>query len=498
MVTDKLKKLLRVEIVLITLILFGIYFRFYNLDLPLNGDEIIFGIGSMKFHQQDFESGKEFVREHPPLGKWLIGLPSRFIEADYGSLRLLSSDMFVWGYIAYDALGKNFIAMRVVEALLGVVSLFLIFLIARQLFGFSAAMWSTALAALSFEMVGYSRVIFMESPMITFILLTLFLYINYLKSSGKKRFAYLGLFFISLAATLLTRHIQPLFLLPIFAVSQFLLNRDMKENIYIVLLLGISYYIAFQVIFPQDILGYGQSRFGYSSIFGFFSFKMFSVIGHLLFRNSLLFLATLLFIGYIAYQIIQKKTDRKTIHPVLVVFFVLAFLIFSFLRFPLPRHYIFMFLPLYIIGGYALSHVTKNKILLWVMLLLAVINAVQIPVYFPNFLSYTNFGLDGFESFPSATFQELETRLNTLTEDGVSNLMTNDLNVLIYFDGQKSALIPSLQTTCTNETVGSVDMENLTVLYAAHSTQFSFINDQFICPILKAKLIESNVKILEV
>jgi len=497
LVSDLFKRFFRVEIILIILILFGVFFRFYNLNVPLNGDEIIFGIGAMKFHHQSFEAGKEFVREHPPLGKWIVGLPSRFTEADYEPLKLLSSDMFVWGYIAYDALEKNFIVMRVVEALLGVMSLLLIFLIARQLFGFSAAIWSTALAALSFEMIGYSRVIFMESPMIVFILLTLFLYINYLKSGGKKKFVYLGLFFISLTATLLTRHIQPLFLLPIFAVSQFLLNRDMKENIYIFLLLAISYYVAFHVIFPQDILGYGQSRFGYSSVLGFLSFKMFSVIGHLLFRNSFLFLASILSIGYVAYQTFQKKIDHKTVYPVLIVFFVLAFLIFSLLRFPLPRHYIFMFLPLYIIGGYSLSRVTKNKILLWVMLVLAVINAVQIPVYFPNFLSYTNFGLNGFESFPSATFQELETRLNTLAEEGVSNLMTNDLNVLIYFNGQKSALAPALQTTCTNETVESVDVEDLTVLYAPHSTKFNFMNDQFICPVLKAKLIESNVKILE-
>lgn len=497
LVTDKFRKVLRIEIVLVILILFGIYFRFYNLDIPLNGDEIIFGIGAMKFHQQDFDAGKNFVREHPPLGKWIIGIPSSFIDADYKPLKLLGEDMFVWSYIAYDALENNFIAMRVVEAILGVASLFLIFLIARKLFGFSAAIWSVTLAALSFEMIGYSRVIFMENPMIVFILLTLFFYINYLKSVGKKRVVYIGLFLISLTATLLTRHIQPLFLLPIFAASQFFLNRDMKENIYIFILLAISYYVAFQVIFPQDILGYGQSRFGYSNIFGFFSFKMFGVIGHLLFRNSLLFLAAIVSIGYMAYQIIQKRIDREALRSVPVIFFAMAFLIFSFLSFPLPRHYIFMFLPLYMIGGYALSYVTKNKILLWVMILLAVINASQIVQYFPNFLSYTNFGLNGFESFPSATFEELETRLDTLAEENVSKMMTNDLNVLIYFNGQKSALTPALQAVCTNEMIGLVDVENLTVLYVAHSKS-NFMNDQFICPMLKEKLVVSNIKILEV
>lgn len=489
---------MRAEILLIILILFGVFFRFYNLGVPLNGDEIIFGIGAMKSHQQGFEAGKDFVKEHPPLGKWIIGIPSQFTDANYEPMKLLSSDMFVWSYIAYDALEKNFVAMRVVEALLGVVSLFLIFLIARQLFGFSAALWSTALASLSFEMIGYSRVIFMESPMIVFILLTLFLYINYLKSSGKKRFVYLGVFLLSLTATLLTRHIQPLFLLPIFAVSQFLLNRDMKENIYFFLLLAISYYVAFQVIFSQDILGYGKSRFGYSSIFGFFSFKMFGVIGHLLFRNSLLFLATLLSVVYISYQAIQKKINYKTPHSVLIIFFVLAFLIFSFLSFPLPRHYIFMFLPLYIIGGYALNHVVKNKILLGVILLLAAINMAQIVQHSPDFLSYTNFGLKGFESFPSATFQELQTRLDTLAEENVFNLMTNDLNMLIFFNGEKLPLTPALENTCNNETIDSLNVENLTILYVKHSNSFNFVTDPYVCPLLKAKLTGTSFRLLEV
>lgn len=494
---DLFKKVIRVEILLIILILFGIFFRFYNLGVPLTGDEIIFGVGAMKFHQQGFEAGKGFVKEHPPLGKWIIGLPAKFIDADYKPLKLLSEDMFVWGYMAYDALGRNFVAMRAVEAILGVISLFLIFLISRQLFGTSAAVWSATLAALSFEMVGYSRVIFMESPMIVFTFLTLFLYINYLKSSGNKRYVYLGLFILSLTTTLLTRHIQPLFLLPIFAVSQFLINHDMKENIYFALFLALSYYMVFHVIFPQDILSFGQSRFGYSGVTGFIAFKMFSVIGHLIFRNSILFLASLIAIGYVGYQILQKKIDYKTIHSVIVVFFVLAFLIFSFLSFPSPRHYIFMFLPLYIIGGYALSQVTKNKIILGIIFLLAVINAAQLVQNSPDFLSYTNFGLEGFQSLPGTTFEELQTRLDTLKEENVSMLMTNDLNLLIYFNGEKSALTPALETLCTNEIIQSLYVENLTLLYAPHSPKYNFNTDPFVCPLLKEKVIKSGVKILE-
>ena len=492
------KRFLRVEIILVILILAGIFLRFYNLDVPLHGDEVIFGISALKLHHQGFEAGRDFVAEHPPLGKWFVGLPSEFINADYDSLKLLGRDMFVWSYLAYNPLANNFVAMRAMEAIMGTTALFLIFLITRRLFGFTPALWSTTLAALSFEMVGYSRVIFMESPMILFALLSLFLYINYLNFSGKKRHLYFGLFFISLTATLLTRHIQPLFLLPIFAVSQFFVNRhNLKENIYFLLFVGISYYLVFHVIFPQDILGFGQSRFGYSGPLGFISFKVFSVIGHLIFRNSFLFLAGLIAMGYVTTQIVRKKLTDK-IHPAIIIFFVLAFLIFSSLSFTLPRHYIFMFLPLYIFGGYALHKVSNNKILLVGLLLLAVINAVQLVQSSPDFLTYTNFGLDKFQSFPTAASEELENRLNILNEEKASAVMTNDVNVLIFFKGKAIPMTPALDIMCTNSTVSSLDLDNLTVLYVPHSSKFNFIDDQFVCGFLRLRVVEEGVKVLEI
>lgn len=499
---DLIKKFVRVEAVLIILILFGVFFRFYHLNVPLNGDEIIFGISALKIHKQGFEAGKDFVAEHPPLGKWLVGLPSEYINADYKPLKLLGRDMFFWAYIAYDALAKNYIAIRVMEAIGGVISLVLIFLITRQLFGSAAAFWSTTIATLSFEMVAYSRVIFLESPMILFTFLTLFLYINYVKSTGKKRNIYIALFVASLTVTLLTRHIQPLFLLPIFVVSQFLVNRNIKENIYFLIFIGISYYVAFHVIFPQDILSFGQSRFGYSGFLGFFSFK-FSIILHLIFRNSFLFLASLLSLGYIAFQQakhikkINLNTFTNNIHSLPIIFFVMAFLFFSLLSFPLPRHYIFMFLPLYILGGYALDKISKNKIVAVVLILIAGFNAVQLVQYFPSFLTYTNFGLKGFQSFPTMTFEELPKRLVALHAEKTSTVMTNDVNVLIFYDGNKLPLIPSLVTLCKNETIQSLDVKNLTLLYVPHSSQFNFNTDPFVCPLLKEKIIQAGVKILE-
>ena len=496
MLANQFRKFLRIEIILVILILFGVFFRFYHLNVPLQGDEVIYGVSAMKFHRESCTAGKDYIQEHPPFGKWLVGIPSRFIDADYKPLKFLSKDLFVWAYVAYDALAKNFVAMRTVEAIGGVISIFLIFIISRQLFNFRAALWSAAIAALSFELIGYSRIIYIESPMIVFILLSLFLYINYLKSSNKKRIIYFSLFFISLTATLLTRGIQPLFLLPIFAVSQFLLNRNIKECIYFLLFLGISYYIAYHIIFPFDIIGYGPSRYGQSSIFGLFSFKAFNVITHLIFRNSLLFLAALIATSYATFQL-GKKINEK-IHPVLSIYFVLSFLIFSSLSFPLPRHYIFMFLPLYIIGGYALERISANKILGASIILLAVINAAQLTQYFPNFLTYSNFGLDAFQVLSSASSQDLRKGLDTANSENPSNIMTNDVNTLIFFNGHKAPIAPALQNTCNNETIDSLDVENLTVLYVKHSSQFNFMSDPFVCPLLKERLTQTTFKLLEI
>ncbi len=496
LIENHLKKLLRVEIILIFLILFGLFFRFYHLTVPLQGDEVIYGVSAMKFHRESYTAGKDYIQEHPPLGKWLVGIPSRFINADYESLKLLSKDLFVWAYIAYDALAKNFVALRTVEAIGGVISVFLIFLVSKQLFNFRAALWSAAIAALSFELIGYSRIIYIESPMIVFILLSLVLYINYLKSSNKKRVIYLGLFLVSLTATLLTRGIQPLFLLPIFAVSQFFSNKNIKESIYFLFFLAISYFIAYHVIFPFDIIGYGPGRYGQSSIFGLFSFKMFTVIGHLIFRNSLLFLAALIATVYTVFQL-GKKINEK-VHPVLSIYFVLSFLIFSSLSFPLPRHYIFMFIPLYIIGGYALNKISGNKVLSVIIILLAAINAAQLVQYSPNFLTYANFGLDAFQLLSSASSQDARKGLDATNIENPSRIMTNDMNTLIFFNGEKSPLTPALENTCNNKTIDLLDTDNLTVLYVKHSNNFNFMSDPYICPLLKAKLTQSTFKLLEI
>ncbi|MBI2543292.1 MAG: phospholipid carrier-dependent glycosyltransferase [Candidatus Aenigmarchaeota archaeon] len=496
MVPNNLKRFVRIDILLVVLILVGVFFRFYQLDTHLLGDEVIYGIASMKFHRESFDAGKNYVREHPPLGKWFIGLPAVFIEGDYSSLRLLGTDLFVWSYMTYGPLSKNYVAMRTVEAIGGVIALFLIFLISKQLFGTRAALWSTVIASLSFEMIGYSRIIYMETPMIVFTLLSLFLYINYLKSSGKRRTAYFIAFLVSITITLLTRGIQPIFLLPIFVVCQFLLNRNIKENVYFLLFLGISYFIAYQVIFPFDIVGYGPGRYGQSNIFGLVSFKMFTVIGHLIFRNSLLFLAALIATGYIVFQA-GKKIHEK-INPVVLLYFGLAFLIFSFLSFPLPRHYIFMFLPLYIIGGYALNSISKNKVLAVVIVILALVNVVQLPQYAPYFLMYTNFGLEAFQG--AGIVQSALTKgLDAANSANATRIMTNDMNTLIFFKGDKLPLTPSIDGVCNNETIDSMDLDDLTVIYVPHSKQFNLVSDPYVCPMLKEKLSQSvNVKVLEV
>ncbi len=495
MMTD-LKKILKIEFLLIFLIVFGVFFRFYQLDTVLLGDEVIYGISAMKFHQESFTAGKDYVLEHPPLGKWLVGLPSKFIDADYSSLKLLGKDLFVWSYMAYDPLMKNFEAIRTMEAIGGVISVILIFLISRKLFGFRAALWSTLLASLSFEMIGYSRIIYMETPMIMFVLLTLFLYINYLKSAGKKRTMFLGLFVTSLICTLLTRQIQPLFLIPIFTVAQFYINRNLKENIYFLLFLGISYFMVFHVIFPFDILSYGPGRYGESSVFSLVSFKTFSVIAHTLFRNSLIFTASLIALAYVAFK--SGKKIKEEIHPTILIFFALSFLIFSFLSFPLPRHYIFMFLPLFIAGGYALNKISENKIVAAGLVLLVLINIVQLFQFSPNFLTYTNFGVDSFQVLSSESSQDVSKGLNTATNSNSSRIMSNDMNTLIFFNGEKLPITPALEETCNNQTINSMDVRDLTIVYVKHSNTFNFMTDPYVCPLLKEKLAASNAILIEI
>lgn len=72
------------------------------------------------------------------------------------------------------------------------------------------------------------------------------------------------------------------------------------------------------------------------------------------------------------------------------------------------------------------------------------------------------------------------------------------MNLLMFFDGQKSSLTPSMEEVCNNSAIKSFDVKNVTVVYLIHSTKFNFANDPYVCPFLREFLLQGNAKVLEV
>jgi len=301
---------------LIFCILFGIFVRFYSLDRAfIIRDGVDFMIAGIKLNHNNPYDARLWNLEHPPVGKWLIGFPTRFIDADYENTLSIPMNMYVWQYKAWDGLKDTYVAMRLMYAIFGSLTVLLVFLISRNLHGYEAGLWSATVASLSFDLIDYSRGGMAEIYMCFFTLATVFTYLKYLESTSElEKTRYLVLTFIFFTLNLGTRSLQPLFLMPILALSQFVINKGKtKENIYFTTVLLAGFYVFMYVIYPPSVRDLSMSfHHQVTSPLELVSFK-FSfprVIMSLFTRNSYLFTAGVILLGYAAFRLLNTRTKK--------------------------------------------------------------------------------------------------------------------------------------------------------------------------------------------
>ena len=499
----KTKKIIRV--LLLCLIILSIGMRFYKIDVfSVDSDELLHMTRALKFHQQGFKAGREFVSPHVPLGAWTLGIPSKFIKADYKPLKLIGGNMFIWSYLAYDALSKNYIPMRMVAALCGSLTILFIFLIAKKIFGTDAGLWAACISALSSDMFGASRAGMLGGFMLFYTSGTIYFFIKYQTERWFRKYLFLLANMIFLIFALMSRLYQPLFLIPILIIIQFLLNRglpSLQKNITFVVGVLICVYISFNIIFPPSFIMTSEMNLN-SSLFGAGLLDLLIIF---ITRNSYLFLFSEILLIIVGIDFLTKKEEGKRrftmkklkeyfhrgeLSLILLVYFIITFIPLMFVKseFLYARYISFLFIPIFVLGGYAVSRMIRKKGVMILVLLLLFVNTFFLVYNFPNgIFFYSNFGL--YSTFGHQSSGMLG-GANEYTNDILdylngSYLVSNYADVLIKYKYDKDSIPIPNEERCNQEYFAKLKEKNGKVLYYESSGR-TINDDPYICPLLRA------------
>ena len=439
---------------LIGIILVGIFLRFYQLEEQfIYSDEKTEIIAGLKMHHQSLQAGVNYEGIHPPLAKWLMGVPTKNIERNF--LPLDVEGVLTYSYETYEIVKENYVSMRYVSAIAGGLIIIFIYLLTRKIFGSDAAIWAAVLMSISADMIFLSRIAMNDNFLILFSLLTLFFYIQYLNSSGKRRYIFILLTSFFLFFTLGTRAIQPLFIIPTIIAGQIFFKRkksSLIENLLLLVLIIFSVVSVYSFLYSQHGVIFG--KFGAKSIFDLIGFSFPRFFWGLIFRNGYLHLFSLFLIFYFALS--KLKLDKTDLYKkifdnkgllVLILYFLVSSLVLglskagddrlspfsTFIQFT-NRYAIVLYPALFVLGGYSISKMSKGIFTAIPLLLIALTIYFLVPLI-PNYLgTYSNFGIRGYEILDAGHVEDDQKTIEILK--GLKNppILTNEINLLIFYE----------------------------------------------------------------
>ena len=488
--------------ILITLIILGIFLRFYSLgEEYLWDDEQLSMVSAIKIHRQDLKSGIMYFQEHPGLGKWLVALPSNFISANYQPLSALGPNMFAWSFLAHEALSANYVAIRIINAIIGTLAVFFVYLITKELFNKKAALWGAAIMATAPDMIAYSRhEVLMKIISIAMVLGTIYFYIKYHKEKVQdKKWIYLGAAIVFMVFALGSRNFDPLFIMPTIIISQFLLKRGkshIKENLIVAGLVALSFIFVFFYTYPPEAKTFAQEHLEAESPFQLIGFTFLSMAELALIRNSYLTTISiiLIFISLIYYlNKINKKDEKSALEniwiylkdqrAVLVIFLLVSFIGIGLTRLGSGSMYnITFYSTSFLLAGIVVYKLTeKYQIIKYIFLAILIINIAQIIPNFPySTWEYSNLGLGSSfyenkidKTIPDTVFYELEIM-------GNPPITTSVVSALIFYKGEKKSMAVPNEARCTREYFIELIKANPLILH-----RDDIAKDQYICQLYK-------------
>lgn len=220
------------KLTLLAIVLFFIacFYRFHDIGKPgiSDFDEMIYITAALKDDMM-------FNYEHPPLAKQMLG---SFLSLMYGERGLYEADIARLGPNEYFSLYKPTIqakvyemllASRIFAAILGLYTCFTIYFVTVELFDKRTAKIALFLMLFSIQSVAYSRIFLLDSVLVFFWWLSIYLLLRYFKGNHLLHLA------IPLGMALLCKRLLPFLLLGI-VVSIIYLYKSRKDAARVILL----------------------------------------------------------------------------------------------------------------------------------------------------------------------------------------------------------------------------------------------------------------------
>lgn len=499
---------------LVLAILAGICFRVagaFN-DMVLF-DESIYIISALKLTHGSIEDPRLWNYEHPPIAKWLYGLPTLLISTNYEEVFNLPMNKYIWIYKAHEAIKSTYQTLRIMPLFFGILTILLVFLITKELWGQYAALWATAVASLFNHLIFFSKIAYLDSAYVFFSLLMLFLYIRYINSKANNKIKYFILFLVSLILVLGSKNPYQFPTIAFLMFSNFFVEENKKyKKMFIISILLITI-IFFSLIYPvlwlktDKVIEYVKIKFGSHSItpnidqsnFILTSLtKRLELFPQLLLAGNTTFIFTVVILIIVSLLFLRKTVNNKllnifsykaiktfsfsnkTLFTVLAFFII--YMLFSFVA-NMGNYYLQIPLLLLLL----LASNIYNKIpasfffsLLFCALLL--IDICFIAVAFPFHNGDIN-PLIANKSLTKNNEYDLvgfsQDALNFVSEEK-KPLLSNNLNMLAFFNGEKYAMPSPSDENCKKEFFESLKEKKTFLVYAGNPLNPS----EWFCPLI--------------
>jgi len=423
---------------LVLVIGLGIFVRLYALEAHyLNGDEEFYIVAAEKFHVGSDYDVRLWNYHAPPVAKYIMGLSLIFTDIDYSIPYAIPPNLFVWNYLAYESIGKVYSLIRMVSALFGILFIIFIFLIGKELFGIMAGLLSAASASIAIDYIILSRTALIDIYLYAFVAATLFFYIKYKNSTNK--IPHLVGIFISLILALGTKNLQSLIIIPPILYVEIIGNKkNVLKTINFLFLIGLAFFIHNSFVYPAQFseparefftTGQAQNIFYLNTIPTFF-ISLFTI-------NSYFFLLSFILIAvYYIKRVHKQQIKNHIINPtpysMIIILALLSLFVFSLTTLNQNSKYITQLaIPFFLLGGFIIQGFWSKKIIKGAAVALLLIGLASVVLYFPSYEDYPGQRVISFSS-EGRVFQP---QLDFLKSMGNPKVVTNNMNLLIFYDG---------------------------------------------------------------
>lgn len=399
-----MQKELRVKLILLSIICLNLFLNIYGNSWGLpsrwHSDEKVTNVLYMLHEKSFVDTRGHFFQPtgyHFMLGIWLIPYLVFLKLTKFPLETLKEAASLSWPYMAKmfpDFATNIYIYSRVLSAILGAASVYLIFLLARRIYDTKAGIFSALFLSVSMGFVAVNHYTKYPSLLNFLIILTLLFCIIALDKkvvNKAKKYFYLAVFLSGLAVSV--KFNAALLLMPIFLTYVFVFGNSLS----VMVSSGILFMLGFLILTPSFLMGFKDYFFSTKLLLSGFSLSSKGlralstvIVGYINYLFELITIVgvplfILTWVGLVFRAVSLKKLTKKEI---IILYFVIAYWLIVIPTsqdiYPQSK-YIIAIVPLLVIfAGKAMSDVFQLKLrgsLKWFLFLVIFLFSLAYTLY---------------------------------------------------------------------------------------------------------------------